>query len=30
MGLGKSYMGVLGTVRTADGYWSQDYVGQEM
>ena len=29
MGPGKSYMGVLGTVRTADGYWSQDYVGQE-
>ena len=30
MGPGKSYMGVLGTVHTADGYWSQDYVGQEM
>ena len=29
MGPGKSYTGVLGTVRTADGYWSQDYVGQE-
>ena len=29
MGPGKSYMGVLGTIRTADGYWSQDYVGQE-
>ena len=29
MGLGKSYTGVLGTIRTADGYWSQDYVGQE-
>ena len=26
---GKSYMGLFGTVRTADGYWSQDYVGQE-
>ena len=26
---GKSYTGVLGTVRKADGYWSQDYVGQE-
>ena len=30
MGPGKSYMGVLGTVHKADGYWSQDYVGQEM
>ena len=29
MGPGKSYTGVLGTVSTADGYWSQDYVGQE-
>ena len=29
MGPGKSYTGVLGTIRTADGYWSQDYVGQE-
>ena len=29
MGPGKSYTGVLGTVCTADGYWSQDYVGQE-
>ena len=30
MGPGKSYTGVLGTVRTAYGYWSQDYIGQEM
>ena len=29
MGTGKSYTGVLGTVHTADGYWSQDYIGQE-
>ena len=29
MGPGKSYTGVLGTIRTANGYWSQDYVGQE-
>ena len=29
MGPGKSYTGVLGTIRTADGYWSQDYMGQE-
>ena len=29
MGPGKSYTGVFGTVRTANGYWSQDYVGQE-
>ena len=29
MGLGRSYTGVLGTIHTADGYWSQDYVGQE-
>ena len=30
MGPGKSYTGLLGTVRTADGYCSRDYVGQEM
>ena len=30
MGPGKSYTGLFGTVRTANGYWSQDYVGQEM
>ena len=29
MGSGKSYTGLLGTVCTADGYWSQDYIGQE-
>ena len=29
MGPAKSYTGVLRTIRTADGYWSQDYVGQE-
>ena len=29
MGLGKSYTGLFGTVRTANGYWSRDYVGQE-
>ena len=29
MGPGKSYRGVLGTIRTAAGHWSQDYLGQE-
>ena len=29
MGPGKSYTGVLETIHTADGYWSQDYIGQE-
>ena len=29
MGLGESYTGVFGTVRTANGYWSPDYIGQE-
>ena len=30
MGSGKSYTGLFGTVHTANGYWSPDYVGQEM
>ena len=30
MGPGESYTGLFGTVRTANGYWSPDYVGQEM
>ena len=29
MGPGKSYTGLFGTIRTANGYWSRDYVGQE-
>ena len=29
MGLEKSYTGLFGTVHTANGYWSRDYVGQE-
>ena len=29
IGPGKSYTGLFGTVHTAKGYWSQDYVGQE-
>ena len=29
MGLGRSYTGVFGTVHTANGYWSRDYVGQK-
>ena len=29
MGPGESYTGLFGTVHTANGYWSQDYVGQE-
>ena len=29
MGPGESYTGLFETVRTANGYWSRDYIGQE-